>query len=153
MSAHGEQAEVRPRKDAIFLRVITPEGTELHDQPCQVLVVPIASGGSLGFLVNHAPMLVHLRAGVVRFKVDGQTHLMAVSGGFLEIENNRAVILADAAELDEDIDVQRARDARQRALARLEQARKDKNSKVDVARAQAALQRSLARLRAAGDQN
>lgn len=127
--------------------VVTPERV-VFDQPVESLVVPGVEG-YLGVLYNHAPMVVHLRIGVVRYREPGgDLKRMAISGGFLEVADNRAVILADTAELAAQIDVMRARAAKERALRRLAGRREE----IDFDRAQAALQRAIARLRAVGEE-
>ena len=73
----------------------------------------------------------------------------AVTGGFMEVRNDRVTILADAAEPAEEIDIARAEAARARAEERLRRAREQNVPDVDMARAAAALQRSLLRLRVA----
>jgi len=85
--------------------------------------------------------------GIVHFGPEhGEKRRIAVTGGFVEVANNRVTVLADTAELDTEIDVGRAQAARERAERRLRSARSDE---IDRARAEAALQRALNRLRAA----
>lgn len=127
------------------LTIITPERTVLRDAPADAVVVPVVDG-SMGILKNHAPMVANLRIGVLRYKQDGVYKRAAVTGGFMEVSDNRVTILADAAELAESIDVMRAIEARKRAEARL----RDWKANIDRVRAEAALRRALARLRAAG---
>jgi F-type H+-transporting ATPase subunit epsilon len=67
-----------------------------------------------------------------------------VSGGFAEISGDRVMVLAEVAELPEEIDMDRAKRARERALRRLESERRER---VDYARAKAALQRSIMRMK------
>ena len=82
----------------------------------------------------------------MRIEQEGKKFNIAVSGGFLEVRNSRATILATAAERAEDIDVERAEAARQRAEQRLAAKAPD----LDVLRAELALKRALNRLKAAG---
>jgi F-type H+-transporting ATPase subunit epsilon len=127
----------------IQLEVITPERVVLREE-VEALVVP-ATEGYLGILPNHLPIITGLVPGVVRYRKGGRTARMAVSGGFMEVAQNRAVILADAAERAEEIDVARAQRAKERALRRL----RERPPGLDVLRAEMALRRALARLKAA----
>jgi F-type H+-transporting ATPase subunit epsilon len=127
------------------LTIITPERTVLRDAPADAVVVPVVDG-SMGILKNHAPMVANLRIGVLRYKQDGVYKRAAVTGGFVEVSENRITVLADAAELAESIDVMRAMEAKRRAEARL----RDRKAKIDRTRAEAALRRAMVRLRAAG---
>nr|PZN70859.1 MAG: F0F1 ATP synthase subunit epsilon [Bacillota bacterium] len=127
------------------LTIITPEHTVLKDAPTDAVVVPVVDG-SMGILKNHAPMVANLRIGVLRYKQDGVFKRAAVTGGFVEVANNRITVLADAAELAGSIDGMRAMGAKKRAGARWRDAKAD----IDRARAEAALRRAIARLRAAG---
>jgi len=127
------------------ITIITPEQTVLKDAPTDAVVVPVVDG-SMGILKNHAPMVANLRIGVLRYKQDGVFKRAAVTGGFMEVSDNRITVLADAAELAESIDVMRAMEAKKRAEARL----RDRKANIDRVRAEAALRRALARLRAAG---
>lgn len=126
----------------ITMEVVTPEhhvcSVEAHS-----VVVP-AFEGYLGVLPNHAPLISQLGVGVVTYKTEGQEKKMAITGGFMEVRDNKMVILADTAELAEEIDYERALSARERAEQRL----KEKGQEIDYVRAQAALQRATARLKA-----
>ncbi len=132
--------------EAFEFQVITPERVVISMETSS-LVVPGAEG-YLGFLPDHAPMVVLLKPGVVKYKVGSEYRRMAVTGGFMEMANNKAVILADAAELAEEIDVMRARRALERARERLA----SRQEGIDFARARAALERAVARIRAAGEE-
>jgi len=95
---------------------------------------------------NHAPLLSSLDIGPLKVKdTAGVDTLYATGGGFLEVNGNRVVVLVESAERPEDIDVARARAARERAEARL----KSHDPLFDVRRAELALARALNRLRLA----
>ena len=100
----------------------------------------------MGVLHGHAPFLVQLRAGEVRFKAGEQTKIFAVSGGFAEIRGDKVALFAETAEMAESIDVERARQALERAQAELQ--RKDLGS-LTLAGAEAALMRAQVRLKVA----
>lgn len=125
------------------LEVVTPERKVLSED-ISSLIVP-AIQGSLGILPNHAPMISGLEPGVVKYKVAGDYEKMSISGGFLEVSDNKVSILANTAELAEEIDVKRAQAAKERAEKRLHD-----RTGVDVLRAEMALKRAIARLKAAG---
>ncbi len=127
----------------ITMEVVTPEH-HLCSVETESVVVP-AFEGYLGVLPNHAPLITQLSLGVVTYKVGGREKKMAITGGFMEVSDNKVVILADTAELAEDIDTARAESARERAARRL----REKDANLDYVRAQAALQRATIRLKAA----
>jgi len=126
------------------LEVVTPEKQVFSDE-VQSIIVPAAEG-YLGVLPNHAPLISGLKPGIIKYRQEGKTRLLAISGGFMEVSANKVTILADTAERPEQVDVERAKAARERAEKRL----KERPPGLDVARAEFALQRALARLRAAG---
>jgi F-type H+-transporting ATPase subunit epsilon len=125
------------------LEIISPVRVVFSDDVTQVKAP--GKMGYFGVLPNHAPFLTHLRTGAVEVEKDGKTITFAVTGGFSEVLNNKMVILADAAESIEEIDIERATKARDRAAKRLE----DKQPDTDIPRAQAALARALNRLEVA----
>lgn len=127
------------------LEVVTPERKVLSED-IEALVVP-STGGYLGVLVNHSPLIASLDIGLVRYTQGGKKKYLSISGGFLEVSNNIATIIANTAECPEEIDVQRAKEAKKRAEKRLEDKRKDRTKNIDVFRAELALKRAQVRLR------
>jgi len=110
----------------------------------QSLVAP-GSEGYFGVLARHAPMVAQLGDGVLSITLEnGETMYFAIHSGFLEVEPDGVMVLADTAESAAEIDVERARAAEQRARDRI---RKHEVS-MSMTRAEAALKRSIARLRA-----
>ncbi len=131
------------------LEFVTPEQEVFHGAVRSV-VFP-AADGLMGVLPNHAPMLSAVEMGELRVvEESGQEKLLFVSDGFLEVSDNLCRILADVGERAEDIDVERARRAEQRARERL-QKRKESQSEIDFLRAELALRRALQRLHIARD--
>jgi F-type H+-transporting ATPase subunit epsilon len=106
-------------------------------------VVAPGVGGQLGILPHHAPLMTILKEGELVAKTGGRDEILAISGGFLEVRPDRVIILADAAERAEEIDMSRAEAAKKRAEERL---RDRKAIGLDQASAEAALKRALARL-------
>ena len=127
----------------IFLEVITPDKV-LVSKEVDMVVAPGVEG-EFGVLEDHAAFLSGIVPGELRYTVDGKTEYCAVMEGFAEVSNNKVSVLVDAAEKAEDIDVERAKKALERAQRRLEQ-----KEGVDIARAEAALRRAIARLKVAG---
>jgi F-type H+-transporting ATPase subunit epsilon len=109
-------------------------------------VVMPGADGYFGVQPGHAPLLALLRPGEVSFRVGRAEKHVAVSGGFAEVGPDHVTVLADSAERSEEIDVARARAARERAEGRLAGRR---DEEVDYPRALAALARAQARLQAA----
>ncbi len=102
--------------------------------------------GELGILPHHAALMTALKPGEVVIRKAGQEDLhLAVGGGFLEVRPDRVMILADSAEKAEELDIQRAEAARQRAQVRLS----EHPAGVDLVRAEYALKRSQIRLKIA----
>jgi len=129
----------------ILLEVVTPE-RKVYSQDVDMVVVKGVEG-ELGILPNHIPLVTPLKIGPVTVKRGKETEKIAVHGGFMEVRKEKIVILAEAAELPGEIDVDRARRAKERAEQRLSAARKDE---FDFRRAELALQRALNRLTVAG---
>ena len=127
----------------IRLEIVTAERVVMADD-VDMVIAP-GSEGSLGILPHHAPLLTTLQIGELRAKKGSEEIDMAVTGGFMEVLPNKVLVLADAAERADEIDIARAEEARRRAEARLKEMAAD----VDSARAEAALRRSIARLKVA----
>lgn len=133
--------------DSITLLVVTPEKQVVQSLEIKSLIVP-AENGYLGVLPGHAPLVSSLKIGLIKFREVGGTgkfEKMAITGGFLEVSGNQATIMVDSAERAVDIDVLRAKAARERAEGRL----REQSAAVDRARAELALARAINRLRAA----
>ncbi|MGC8863432.1 MAG: F0F1 ATP synthase subunit epsilon [Armatimonadota bacterium] len=128
------------------LEVITPDRVVYSSDRVVSVVVPGVEG-YLGILANRAPLVTQLDIGAVEFrKPDGDRDYIAVGGGFMEAFENTVTILADSAELREEIDVERAERARARAQERIAA----RLPETDIDRAQTALKRALTRLHVAG---
>ena len=124
--------------------IVTAERLIYSEEGVDRIIVP-GVVGELGVLPQHAPLLTMIQPGVLRIvKGDDETE-MAVTGGFIEVREDRVTILADAAERAEEIDVAQAEAARQRAQALLT----ERAAEIDLSRAQAELARALVRLKVA----
>lgn len=130
-------------RDTMHVEVVTGE-QEIYSGEADMLIAP-GSEGELGILPRHAALLTLLKAGEMRIKLGGAEEPLFVSGGFLEVYDNKVTVLADAAEHAEEIDQARAQEARRRAQERLEQSQSDR----ERADQTAALERATARLRVA----
>lgn len=121
------------------LSAVTPEKV-VFEQDASSIIAP-GMQGYLGVLTDHAPLITPLIPGFLQVKdAGGQETEYFLSGGFLEVSNNVATILADAIETPEEIDTERAKAAEQRARERLT---KRADSNIDVDRAEIALKRAL----------
>jgi len=125
------------------LEVITAERVVFSDEVDAVVAWGIE--GQLGILPHHAPLMTMLRPGDLLIRKGGEEHHLAVSGGFLEVRPDKVIILADACERAEEIDIARAEAARRRA----EETLRTSGPEVDKAAAEAALRRALVRLKVA----
>jgi F-type H+-transporting ATPase subunit epsilon len=126
----------------LHLEVITPE-RKVYDDDVDMVVAP-ASEGYVGILPHHVPLFTTLGPGEFKVKKGGVEEVLAVFGGFMDVRSDRVVVLTDAAEPAEEIDAdraQQARDAAQQVLAA------GPASAADEQRARAELQRALVRLR------
>lgn len=125
------------------LEIVTAERQIFSDN----VNVLVADGveGQLGILPHHAPLMTMLKPGELIIKKDSEEIYLVVTGGFLEVRPDKVIVLADACERAEEIDVSRAEAAKRRAEERL----KVQRPEVDTARAEAALRRSLIRLKVA----
>jgi len=125
------------------VEIVTAERKVLETEADMV----IAPGGEgvVGILPKHAPLLTTLLPGVLTLKRGGAEEYLSIAGGFLQVSRDRVLILADAAEREEEIDEARAERARARAEELLRQAGQG-GAPVQTEAARLALRRSLARL-------
>jgi F-type H+-transporting ATPase subunit epsilon len=124
----------------IRLDIVTAERL-VFSEDVDVVVAPGVEG-QLGILPHHTPLMTMLQPGELRVRKAGAELSLAISGGFLEVRPDRVIILADAAERVEEIDVARAEEAKRRAEERLKEHAPD----VDLTRVEASLRRALTRL-------
>jgi F-type H+-transporting ATPase subunit epsilon len=103
-----------------------------------------AADGELGILAGHTPLVARLQSGEIRMRSGDDIQIFAVSGGFVEVQNDRVVVLAETAEMAHEIDLERARQSAERAKAAL----RSPSGPADMAQAEATLRRALARLHA-----
>jgi F-type H+-transporting ATPase subunit epsilon len=130
---------------ALTLEIVTPEKRVLTTAADEVRA-PGVQGG-FGIRANHAPFMTALEPGRLTYVLGGQEHHYAVGGGFLQVADNKVVVLADSAESAADIDVERARRAYGEASERLRaMTEQDANHAVESAR----VRRATARLGVAG---
>jgi F-type H+-transporting ATPase subunit epsilon len=122
------------------LEIVSAERV-VFSEDVEVVVAPGVEG-QLGILPHHAPLMTILLPGELLVRRGGEEFFLAISGGFLEVRPDRVIVLADAAERVEEIDIARAEEAKRRAEERLAHP----TAEVDTARAEAALRRALARL-------
>ena len=130
----------------IQLEVVAPDH-QVCDKQIAMLIVR-STGGELGILPRHAPLVTGLIPHAMRIKIDGGESLMAVAGGFMEVTPTLITVLTPAAEEPENIDVSRAQAAYARAKQRVEafKAAPAQHEDIDIDRAEMALARAKARL-------
>jgi F-type H+-transporting ATPase subunit epsilon len=133
--------------DRFELEVTTPEREIVREEVTEVQVP--AKDGYLGILPGHAPLLSQLGIGFLTYPTAHQRKYLSIHGGFVEVLPDHVRVLADMAERAEEIDVERARRAAQRATQEMI----NPNLGVDPAVALAALRRAEARISAAEKKN
>ena len=126
--------------DTFQLEIVTPARL-LVKEVAEEAQIPGATG-YLGILPGHAPLITELGVGEITYKASGTTHSLAVAWGFAEVLPDKVTILAEAAERPQEIDVERAQKAKERAEQRL----KSSATEVDYARAEDALRRAETRI-------
>lgn len=129
------------------VQIVTAEREVYADNDVDMVVAP-GSEGALGILPKHVPLLTTLQAGTLRIKKGGVETALAVGGGFLQVSRDRVLVLADAAEREDELDAARAEEARKRAQAALEEAKRS-GSATQAEAARVALRRSLVRIQVA----
>jgi len=126
--------------DTFKLEIVTPE-KRVVDTTAEEIEIP-GKNGYLGVLPGHAPLITELSVGEITFRENSTEQRLAVAWGFAEVLPDRVTILAETAERPNEIDVARARKAKERAEQRLTSG----DASVDVERALDALNRAEARL-------
>jgi F-type H+-transporting ATPase subunit epsilon len=117
--------------DAIHLDILTPEKAAFSDS-IDMVTAP-GSLGEFGVLPGHAAFATTLQVGEVVIKKDNREYCLAISGGFAEVGNDKVTILAEAAELAQDIDLKRAENAKIQAEEKLKSLSSDDSEFPEVA--------------------
>ena len=128
---------------SLTFELVTPERAIVREAVDEVQVP--GAGGYFGVLPGHTPLLAMLQVGELWFRQGSERFFVSVAYGFAEVLPDRVTVLAEVAERAEEVDVDRAEAAQQRAQARLGGRAAD----IDVERARIALLKSLVRLRVA----
>jgi F-type H+-transporting ATPase subunit epsilon len=133
-------------RHTLHLEIVTAERL-VYSGPVSLVSAP-GSIGRFAILPGHASLITSLRPGELRVKPQDEDEeiILAIGCGFLEVSDNRVIVLAHSAERAAEIDVERALQARARSLQRLQ----ERGERVDVGRARAAMERAEARLRVVG---
>src|SRR5699024_4668634 len=124
----------------LTVSVVTPDGPVLEDDFDMVSCK--AESGELGIMPGHIPLVAPLSISAIRLKRENDVTRLAVNDGFLEVQPDKITILSQSAEKPTDIDVDRAKKARERAEQRLQ----SQQDNIDYHRAKSALNRALDRL-------
>ncbi len=126
------------------LEIVTPERRVLSERVDEVVLPSIE--GYMGVLPGHAPLLAQLDVGEVSYRVGDKRHYLAISGGYAEVLRQSVSVLARTAERAEEIDLERAQQAQDRAESRLKQ----DLPRDEWAEAEVHLKRAISRIRVHG---
>lgn len=130
--------------DLFKLHIITPEKAFYEGDASMVELT--TTEGNIGVYKNHVPMTLIVAPGVLRIHEEGGNREAALMSGFIQILPEEITIMAEVAEWPEDIDVDRAKEAKIRAERRISQG----SGGIDIARAELALRKALVRLEVKG---
>jgi F-type H+-transporting ATPase subunit epsilon len=130
--------------DQLQLEVVTPERRVLAEKVNSVTLPGRA--GEMQILPGHAALIAELKTGVLSYNQDGATHQLHVSGGFIEVSDDRVSVLAEIAERPEEIDTARARLSREHTEKQLSSW---SGTEEDFEKARAKLERSMVRIQLA----
>ena len=123
------------------VEVVTPISIRSYDSVSHVRATGLE--GKFGILPRHIPAIMALKPGELRIDTDNKQQLLATSGGYCEVQREKVLILVETAEIPEEIDVERAQKALDRANERLMQ----KHAGLDYKRAREAIERANNRLK------
>ncbi len=125
-------------ENKIRLEVVTPHGPVVSEDVDELTAT--GSEGEFGVLAGHANLVTTLQIGILQTKKGANVEYFFINSGYAEVISDRVIILADSAERAEDINLERAMEAKKRAEERLKQ------ENIDFARASASLQRATTRI-------
>jgi ATP synthase, F1 epsilon subunit (delta in mitochondria) len=132
---------------ALRLEIVTPDQVVLSSDVEYVGAPGV--DGEFGVLAGHIPLLTALSIGTLVYRIGNKDYMAFIAGGFAEVADNKITILAQAAELAENIDVERAEKAKARAEERLQNAKHQDG--IDIVRAENAMKRAIMRLKIANN--
>lgn len=130
-----------------YLEIISPEGKFLEGQ-VESIIVP-GLDGYVGILADHIPVVISLKDGLIKIKQNNVWKEAVIHGGFIEVEQKKSIIICNTVEWPENIDINRALAAKERAEERLRQ----KQSQTEYMHSKAALARALSRLQVTSKNN
>jgi F-type H+-transporting ATPase subunit epsilon len=111
--------------DTFQLEIVTAEKMVVHDT-AEEMQLP-GKNGYLGILPGHAPLITELAVGEISYRKGGNTHYLAVAWGFAEVLPDKVTILAETAERPEEINIERAQEAKQRAQEELQKGKTEED--------------------------
>jgi F-type H+-transporting ATPase subunit epsilon len=127
------------------LTIVSPE-RELYSADVDMVLAP-GVYGQLGILPNHVPLITQLADGELCARVGEEEYFFAIHGGFMHVLPDRVIVLADVAERADEIDIERAQQARQRAMELLAEAPPEERRLTEVALRRSAVRLKVARRR------
>jgi F-type H+-transporting ATPase subunit epsilon len=136
--ANSAGADKKLMENKLTLEIVTPHGPVLSEDVDEITAT--GSEGEFGVLPGHVPFITTLKIGMVVYKKGSETGYVFINSGYAEVSPDKVIVLADSAEKSDDIDIERAKAAMERAEERLRQA-----DNIDFARASAALERATIR--------
>jgi F-type H+-transporting ATPase subunit epsilon len=133
-----------PDSGRLLLEVVTPTNIALT-QEVDLVIAPTING-RIGILPRHIRLMTVLDTGVLEYKVSGQSYYMAISEGYMEVAPHKVIVLAEAVDLAENINVEQALAEKRKAE---EELHRPMDEKISFARTQVNLQRALTKLQIA----
>ena len=130
----------------MYLEIVTPEKVVFKEE-IDELIVPTVNG-EIAILPNHVNLLTQIDAGEMIIKVKKKEQVLAITGGFLQIQNNNITVLSDFAIRSEEIDAKQALEAQKRAEEMLKKNKEDMSER-DFAQVQADMRKAILELKVA----
>ena len=126
--------------EKIFVEIIQPKRILVSGEYDQIIIPGVE--GDFGVLANHTPFITKLRPGILEFISNDNSEAFEIHNGYVNIQNNQVKIVCETIEKREEIDINRAKQAKERAEMRM----KSNEENIDFRRAELALKRALVRL-------
>jgi F-type H+-transporting ATPase subunit epsilon len=136
--------KLKPDEKRLLLEVVTPTGIALSREVNLVIAPTI--NGRIGIMPRHIGLLTVLDTGVLEYQVAARSYYMAISQGYMEVTPHKVIVLAEAADLAENINVEQALAEKRQAE---EELHRPLDEKISFARTQVNLQRALTKLQVA----